>query len=178
MSSVCYAVGMSGYTHAVVGANAVWVAALLGMVDERAWLLALAGALAALLPDIDAREAKIHHLGKGALGAFRGAFQHRGFFHSLMAVAVVFGLSFTFLRAYHPLLPFIIALGYASHPIIDGLNFKGVRYLFPMRRMFHLVPKWLASPVRGWYDQLFFIVGLVGIALFFLTHYATFIQTI
>lgn len=159
---------MSGQTHAAIGANAVWIIVLAGMVDERAWIFVVAGAIAGLLPDIDARGAKIHSIGGEALGAFRGIFEHRGFFHSLLALVLVYLASHFFLSEYHPLLPPIITTGYASHLFIDGLNFKGVRYLFPMHRMFHLVPKWLATPVRGFLDQLLLVAGLAGVALFFL----------
>lgn len=166
---------MSGYTHAAVGANAVWIAVFLGVViDERAIIFVVAGALAALLPDIDARNAKIHSVGGGVLSVFRGAFAHRGFFHSMLAVGMVFVLSFVFLREHHFLLPYVITLGYASHLFIDGFNFKGVQYFFPFKKMFHVVPKFLASPVRGIADQLFFVVGASGIALFFLLHHQSF----
>ena len=165
---------MSGYTHAAIGANAVWLAALTGVVDERVVVLVAAGALAGLLPDIDATSAKIHFLFGGVLSPFRGrhsgVFQHRGIFHSIFAVAVVFALSFIFLRQYNPLLPFVLALGYASHPFIDGLN-TGVGYLFPFNlKRYALVPRSLQTRVGGPVDQLLFFLAIVGLLMFFLGH--------
>lgn len=159
---------MTGRTHAVVGANAAWIAAFLGNSDDRVFLLAIAGAFAGILPDIDAGGAKIHHVVGGAFGAFRGVFSHRGFFHSCLAVAIVWAVSTIFLRAYHELLPAVVTLGYLSHLVIDGFNFKGTRYLFPWQREFHLVPKWLATPTGGFVDHIFMIAGLTGIVILLL----------
>ena len=171
---------MTWRTHAVVGANAVWITALFSTVDATALGLLAAGAFAGLLPDIDAsgRGAKIHYVGGGALGLFKGVFQHRGFFHSVMAVVLLFLVSTWLLREYHPLLPLILTLGYASHPIIDGFNTVGVRYLFPKRKMYNLIPKFFRTPVHGFADQLFFILGIMGIALFVLSHMDVFQSTL
>lgn len=162
---------MSGKTHAMVGANAVWVATLFYSIENAVALLIAVGALAALLPDIDAPHAKIHYVGKGALGMFKGVFHHRGFFHSLLAIAIVAVLSTMFLRQYHPALPLIITLAYASHPFIDGFNYAGVEYLCPSRKRIHLLPKFLRSQVNGPFDQLLFVLGAGGL-LFLLLGYS------
>lgn len=162
---------MSGKTHAIIGANMAWLAALLGYADEKAILFVIAGAGAALLPDIDADDAKIHHLGGGILHGFRGGFHHRGFFHSVLAVVGVFVLSVLFLRQYHILFPLIITAAYASHLILDGLNKPGVEYLFPLKKRFRLVPKFLASSATGPIDGLIFFMGVFGILVFVLTYY-------
>lgn len=158
---------MTGRTHAVVGANAAWIVALAGSGDGRLFLFVIIGALAGLLPDIDAGGAKIHHVAGGALGAFRGVFSHRGFFHSLLAVVIVWFVATLGLRQFHELLPAVVTLGYLSHLVIDGLNFKGTRYLFPWQREFHLVPKWLATPAGGIVDQLLMILGLASVLILF-----------
>ena len=151
-------------THATVGANVIWLSLLADTIDERIIILGAAGAIAALLPDIDATAAKIHFLGGGVLGVFRGGFIHRGFFHSLLAGVAVFILSFIFLRHYQPLLPLAIALGYISHPFIDGLNYGGVQYFFPYRKKFHILPKFLRTPVEGLTDRLLLVIS-VGLLL-------------
>ncbi len=163
---------MTWRTHAVVGANAVWVTALFSSVDATALGLLAAGAFAGLLPDIDAsgRGAKIHYIADGSLGMFKGVFQHRGFFHSILAVALLLIASTLLLTNYHPLLPLVLTLGYASHPIIDGFNTVGVRYLFPKRKMYNLVPKFFRTPVHGFADQLFFLLGCMGVVLFVVSH--------
>lgn len=161
---------MKWNTHAVVGANAVWLTVLVGRVDSTALLLMAVGALAGLLPDIDAggSGAKIHHMGKGSLKMFRGVFEHRGFFHSVLVVFLLLLISLFIFFSFDPLLPLIITTGYASHLLIDGFNFKGTRYLFPMRKKFHLVPKLFASPVGGIADTLFFLFGTIGMLAFLL----------
>ncbi|MBI2411225.1 MAG: metal-dependent hydrolase [Candidatus Kerfeldbacteria bacterium] len=162
---------MSGKTHAVVGANAVWVAALVYPLGNEVPVLLAIGALAALLPDIDATSAKIHYMGSGALGVFRGVFHHRGFFHSFLAISIIAILTQLFLSSYHPALPMVMILGYASHPIIDGFNKPGVEYFFPWRKRIRLLPKWLTTPVNGVVDQLLFIAGVAGI-VFLMTTYS------
>ncbi len=169
---------MSGFTHAAVGANAVWIAVVLGATDERAGLLIAAGALAALVPDIDAVFAKVHFLFGGLLSPFKGGhsgiFQHRGIWHSLYAVALVFALSVIFLYPFHPLLPFVVTLGYFSHPLIDGFN-ATVGYFFPFyNRRVTFWPRMLRTPVKGPVDQAFFAVAMLGLFLFLLTNLSTF----
>lgn len=164
---------MTGQTHAVVGANAVWIAVLTGTVDQSTIPLALVGVVAGLLPDLDASAAKIHFIGGGLLGTFRGIMNHRGFMHSLLVLGILSAMSFVFLRQYHPLIPYAFALGYLSHLIIDGFNFAGVPYLLPFKAKFHLVPKFLRTPAKGIIDQLLFVSGLLGIVMFFLNYYNT-----
>lgn len=83
---------MTWYTHAAVGANAVWLTALFGEPTRYASFYIMLGAFAALLPDIDAswRGAKIHYVGGGILGIFKGVFRHRGFFHSVICINLLF----------------------------------------------------------------------------------------
>ncbi len=166
---------MKWYTHAAVGANAVWLVTLRGVVDQTAILLMIVGALASLLPDVDAagKGAKIHYIAYGVFGMLKNTFRHRSFFHSLLAIGIVFILSYIFLSRSHSLLPWIIALGYASHPLIDGLNLSGVRYVYPLKTYFHLAPSWLRSPVGGIADSLLFALGVSGIIFFIFSHYST-----
>jgi membrane-bound metal-dependent hydrolase YbcI (DUF457 family) len=160
---------MSGKTHAMIGANAVWLAHLLGQVDASFPFLIAVGAFAALLPDIDAVYAKIHFVFKGIFGMFKHNFTHRGFFHSLVAVALLYLICFLFLRTYHPLLPPIIALGYASHPFIDAFN-GGVQYLFPYPRFLSFVPRLFRFRVNSNGDHALFFLGALGIVYFFIIH--------
>ena len=168
---------MTGKTHAIIGANAAWLALLGDVPPTHLILFLIAGTIAGLLPDIDAQSAKIHHIGGGVLGIFGGAFQHRGFFHSVLATIIVLAVSFWFLKDFDVLLPFVITLGYASHLLIDGCNFKATRYLFPLRREDHLVPKWLASPVGGATDQLLFVFGGLGLLFFLFLQVLPLVQT-
>lgn len=164
---------MKWYTHAVIGANAAWVAYPLGVVDDRAGLLLVAGGLAALLPDIDATSAKIHYIAGGLLQPFRGnhtgVFQHRGIWHSLFAVACVGVVSWVFLADVHTALPMVLTVGYASHPLIDAWN-TSVGFLFPFyRKRIQIVPRFLRSNVGGLGDILFFLLGLTFVIIFSLS---------
>ncbi len=161
---------MTGQTHAVVGANAAWIAALAGAADPSIAPLILVGAIAGLLPDLDAGAAKIHFIGGGLLSSFRGTMKHRGFMHSFLCTGVITWVSFLFLSKFHPLLPVVIGFAYISHLIIDGLNFSGVPYLYPWSKNICLVPKFLRTPVKGFIDQLLFIFGIFGIIILLLQY--------
>jgi membrane-bound metal-dependent hydrolase YbcI (DUF457 family) len=159
---------MTYLTHMAVGANTVWLSLLVTSPDERVIILGVLGALASLLPDIDAVAAKIHFVGGGVLGIFRGGFKHRGFFHSLLAGGIVFVVSYIFLSAYDSLLAWAIVLGYLSHPIIDGFNYGGVQYLFPHKKKFNLLPKFLRTPVKGIGDYILLTVAIGFLMLWYL----------
>lgn len=161
---------MTWKTHAVVGANSVWLAALLTPVDEWGLVLIAAGAFVGILPDIDTggSGAKIHYVGRGVFGMFVGVFTHRGFFHSLFAGAIVACVSYVLLTPYHLALPLVVTAAYMSHPIIDGLNYPGVMYLYPLKKKIRLVPKSWATPVKGGADSILFFAGIIGLILYIL----------
>jgi len=168
---------MKWYTHAAIGANAVWLTTLLGVVDERAPLLIGLGALGALLPDIDATQAKIHFIGGGFLKPLGQLSYHRRFFHSLLMVALLGLVSYLFLEHYFPGVSVCLTFGYLSHTLIDGFNFKGVYYLFPfVKKEYHLLPQWLRTPIGGLADHLLFIAGIAGITIFLLLYQNYFIN--
>jgi len=159
----------------MVGANAVWIAYALGAVDRYAFVLALAGAIAALLPDIDAsgRGAMIHYKFHGIFGMFKNTFRHRGFFHSLLAMWIVFILSLILLFNIYPLLPFAILFGYASHPFIDAFN-APVQYLYPHKKFFTFIPKWLRFRVGSGPDNFILFLAALGVGAFFLLNLSVF----
>ena len=148
-----------------VGVNALWLAPFFGPIDKSILVLLPAAMLASLLPDIDATAAKIHFLGGGVLGIFRGAFggkyfHHRGLMHSLPFAALIFIIIFIFFRVSYPALPYVVFASYFSHSIIDGFN-TGVGYLYPfVNRRFALVPKFLRTPVGGAADNAFFFLAM------------------
>ena len=164
---------MTWKTHAAVGLNSIWLVGLLGKLDQSILILLPAAAIASLLPDIDATSAKIHYIGGGALGIFQGLFRgkyfhHRGLMHSLTVTLVLFVVLLIFFKDSVPMLPYVFALSYFSHPIIDGLN-TGVGYLYPfVYKRFGLIPKYFRTPVGGAMDNLLFFAGAFMILLFFL----------
>ncbi|SRR5258708_5946991 len=165
---------MTWRTHVAVGSNAIWLTGLFGKVDESILILLPVAVIASLLPDIDATAAKIHFVGGGVLGIFKGSFHgkyfhHRGLMHSLFITIIFFIILWIFFRNSFPFLPYIFSLSYFSHPIIDGLN-TGVGYLYPFNhKTYTLVPKFFRSRVGSKIDGLLMFVGLLGILLFFLT---------
>lgn len=161
---------MTWQTHAMVGANAAWIPVVLGVADERLLLVAGAGAFAALLPDIDAPYAKIHTIGKRSFSSFRNVFRHRHFFHSFLAVGLVYLIVWAFFHDTIPVLALVCAAGYLSHLLIDGFNKTGVRLFFPFRIMVSFLPKSLRTRVGGPVDQLLFFVGLVSVLYLMVTH--------
>ncbi len=157
---------MSGKTHMTFGANAVWLVVLFGYVDHRVVFLIPIAMFAALLPDIDARFAKIHFLGGGILQSLRNTFRHRGFFHSLSATFLLFILSLLLLNRFHPLLPHIVTLAYLSHSILDGFNRPGVQYFYPLKQKYRLIPKKYAVSVEGYCDEALFMISSLSLGIF------------
>ena len=175
---------MNWRTHAVVGANALWVLPLVHQSLDASILFLLPSAVVgALLPDIDAHGsgAKVHYVAGGVLGAFRGLFfgkllGHRGLFHSLSMALVLFLIAWSFTHEQYPSAALVFAIGYITHIIIDGFN-TGVGYLFPFwLKRFALVPRFFLTPVGGTADTFLFILGLFGIALFFLANAKSFLS--
>jgi len=159
---------MTGRTHAIVGANAAWLTVALGMVDKYSALFVAVGAFVALLPDIDASDAKIHHIGKGILGGFRCVARHRTIFHSLLIVIIIFIVSFIFLQKFHPLLPWIITSAYLSHLILDALTKYGIELFYPFKRRFRLLPKKYSLKIKGLFDRSLFILGALTLVIYFM----------
>lgn len=164
---------MTWRTHIAVGTNAIWLAGLLGQVDQSILILLPAAILASLLPDIDASSAKIHYAGGGALGIFKNSFHgkyfhHRGIMHSLAAAVFFFIVLWLAFKNSYPLLAPVFTLSYFSHSLIDGLN-TGVGYLYPfVNKKFALLPKSLRFRVGSPFDTLLMFAGIAGLLIFFL----------
>jgi membrane-bound metal-dependent hydrolase YbcI (DUF457 family) len=168
---------MTWKTHVAVGANAVWLTILTGQFDQKILIYLPVAILASLLPDIDASSAKIHYIGHGTLGAFRGLFQgkyfhHRGLMHSLFVTAIfLFILTVIFKDSAYPAIPYIFAASYLSHPLIDGLNYSKVGYFYPFTlRKFSLLPKVLRTQIGGPTDFLLLMLGIIGLLAFFFVY--------
>ena len=164
---------MTWRTHLAVGVNALWVAPFFRPIDQSILILLPVAMLASLLPDIDATAAKIHFLGGGIFGIFRGAFygkyfHHRGLMHSLPVTVLLFIILLVVFHNSVPALAYVFAASYFSHAVIDGFN-TGVGYLYPfLYKRFGLIPKFLRTPVDGLLDRTLFLFAAFGILLFFL----------
>lgn len=84
--------------------------------------------IGSLLPDIDHPKSKVGK--KIKLIGF--LFEHRGFFHSLLFLALIHIIVFMFFRDNPFILPLVI--GYTSHLFIDCFNHKGIMPLHPFSR--------------------------------------------
>lgn len=169
---------MKWYTHAAIGANAAWVLMLGERITSSAVFFLALGAFASLLPDIDAgwagtSGAKIHHIGYGIFRPFRGAFRHRGFFHSFLCITILFCLSIPLAFWIHPFVPVVLTLGYTSHLFIDAWN-GGMQYLYPWKKDLSFIPKWMRFRVGSFGDDAFFLLGIMGIVAFVFAHWLTF----
>lgn len=88
--------------------------------------------ITSLLPDIDHPKSK---LGKH-LKVIGFLFEHRGFFHSLLFLGIVYIVLFYYFPGNIYFIPFVI--GYTSHLFLDGLTRKGIMPFHPFSRMrFH-----------------------------------------
>lgn len=175
---VCYTYRMKWYTHAVIGANAVWLVPLFADVSSATMIYAALGAFGGLLPDIDAgwagtSGAKIHHIGYGIFRPFRGLFRHRGFFHSQLFVTIFFCALIPTAFFIDSFFPLMLTVGYASHLLIDFWN-CGMQYFYPMRREVTFVPKIFRFRVGSTGDDLFFLLGIFGLLFFIFSHWSAF----
>jgi inner membrane protein len=107
-------------------------------------LYAACGALAAVLPDLDARRSRLTRYHWVRLVAFTLFYLlgHRGLLHSVLGLllfGVLFGLFWIF--GGFILLPWAFGVGYLSHLLADSLTVSGVAYLYPYRRRFRLLPR-------------------------------------
>lgn len=161
---------MQWQTHAVVGANAIWLTVLFGADAQAPALLMGIGAFAGLLPDIDATGgksygAKIHYIAGGILKPTLNVFRHRGFFHSFLAVALAFSCTIPLAYFVDPFAPAVFALGYASHLFIDNFN-CGMEVFYPLKKRVTFVPRFLQFRVGSAGDQLFLLIGILGLYLY------------
>lgn len=139
---------------------------------EMTILLALLAGFAALFPDIDGDHAKIHNVGVAGItpfAIFRGGFKHRGFFHSLLAVVLILIVALVFLPDQRLLIASVLTLGYASHLILDGLTKSGIRFLFPKKKKYRLLPRKLAFRTGRSMDFLLLLLGSFGLLGLFWT---------
>ena len=142
---------MTWPTHTLFGISTLWLLAPLPpeLLNTEVGVLAVAAALGALLPDLDASESKIKHLKipntqikpfmLPALIVSRSD-QHRGLLHSFagLGMMALFFLPATFWVGWAPATALL--LGYFSHLMADAATKSGVRLLYPSRHKFHLLP--------------------------------------
>lgn len=165
---------MRGPTHALAGAGTAAIfLAIPGLQSTPLLLLSLIGAFAALVPDLDNSESTLENLRVGGIRIFKGPafiidkmFKHRGYLHSLLALAL---LAFVLL-GFFPILPkdvvIVILLGYLSHIALDSLTPIGIPWLYPLDHNFRLLPKILCITTGSLGEMAFFVLLVVLYAIF------------
>jgi len=149
---------MQGKTHLICGlASGLAVVLYTSPSPAIAGAAITAAGYAALLPDIDHRNSTISHKIRPARLFFRW-FGHRGFTHSLAALALLAGVCFYFLP---PTLSLAILAGYSSHILADVLTTEGVGLFWPNGGRVTLLP------IRtGGLIEYLFRVGMISVTLF------------
>ena len=143
---------MTWQTHIAFGISALWLMTPVppDLLGYDFGTLAACAALGALLPDLDASEAKIKHL--KLLGTNITPFflpsqvvhrsdRHRGLLHSLVGLGMVAGMTapLCWWVGWTPVIALV--LGYASHLAADACTRSGISFLFPSRRRYHVLPR-------------------------------------
>lgn len=189
---------MMGRTHLVGGIAALWlVEPFISSGDADALEFWLLGAgVGSLLPDLDASESLIRHVGFGR-GIYRiepfqplawwlhRSFGHRGLVHSLFGLGVVTALTLPLGIWFSPFLVAGLSLGFISHLYLDGLTKSGVplwdrpqwaastAYRGEHRRRVHFLPRgWRISTGSQAEEVVFVICSALALTLL-LRHSAT-----
>ena len=86
---------------------------------------------AAALPDIDHPQSKLGSKFK----IFSWFFEHRGFFHSALAMLFFSLLAFYLLK--QEIYFFAVLIGYGSHLLTDLISMQGIRFFYPSKKHIH-----------------------------------------
>ncbi|MBI2665536.1 metal-dependent hydrolase [Candidatus Woesearchaeota archaeon] len=115
------------YTHLLIGVSFfLLIREIIQGINHPLFLVLLL--LGSILPDIDERSSKINQW-SGFLGKITAFFfRHRGLFHSLLFVFLLFLIATNFWHWYYGL---AVSLGYFAHLLGDGLTPMGVQIFYP-----------------------------------------------
>lgn len=154
-------------THAMIGVSSVWLLSpfLRQANSANIGVLAACAAVGALMPDLDASESKIKHLGLYGIKPFilpsvvlHRQLGHRGLLHSLLGLtvfgAILSPLAFTW--GWEPAAAII--LGYASHLAADAYTRTGIPLLYPRKGRQFLLPPRLRIVTGSDVEEIFFAV--------------------
>lgn len=153
---------MMGATHAAIGmAAGMALATYAGATPTQVLFLGGVTALSALLPDVDHPQSILRRqLGFAGKAAFFWL-PHRGFTHTLIALALVSAITIYFL-------PFEIAfafiIGYASHLLADSLTHSGVPLVWPVLAHKYTLHLMKTGGLLEWFIHLL-CVGVIGMMM-------------
>lgn len=157
---------MQGGTHLLIGFTtgaalaSYWNMPVFGPTPG-VFLGAMIGSLA---PDIDHAGSRISRAA-GCLAlpvrllARLGLLHHRGFTHSLMAVALLVVL----LGALHVdyILSASFVAGYGSHLLADAVTPAGIQFFFPFERKIRVLPRFMTIPTGSIFEMCIALASMV-----------------
>ncbi len=85
----------------------------------------------ALLPDIDHKGSTINKI-LPITDIIATLFKHRGFFHSIFPIFILYGISYAL---GYPIAGIYVGIGYFTHLISDAFTKLGVNFLHPFSRL-------------------------------------------
>lgn len=97
-------------------------------------LFSLALIFGVLLPDIDEAHSTIGQRAGWLSKFIQSVFKHRGLFHSVWAILILYLLFAVVLKKYFALNPFILMgflVGYAAHLLGDAITVNGIKPFYP-----------------------------------------------
>lgn len=148
-------------THSVAGMIAAEIVLIHGDISFFTWDAAgslLLGCLAGTLADVDkpgSTMAKVLFPLSALLHVLK--IKHRTLTHSLLFMALLAMICLPL----PPLYFWVFILSYASHPLIDLLNDRGVQLFWPITLRIRLLPKWIAIDTGSASETVFRWVLLV-----------------
>jgi inner membrane protein len=168
-------------THVLAGTSAVW---MIGFIPDTLTLdtlgiSLLAAAFGALLPDLDASDAKVRTLGIGGIRPFvpisEGIFRtwgHRGPLHSYLGLVGAAAAAVIFARALSWEIGLAFWLGYASHLAADACTKSGIPLFSASSKgpRFHLLPSPLRFRTGSQAEDMLLPFLAVATALLVFTH--------
>jgi inner membrane protein len=164
-------------THVLGGINSLWLLTIIPhQSDPVVWILCVGSAgLGALLPDLDASESKIKHLGVAGVKPFtlptlalHQALGHRGMLHSLAGLVIVSTAALPLVMCWPWPISLGLILGYASHLAVDASTRSGIPLLYPRPQRSHLMPQSLRLLTGSSLEDLLLVLFALPAALFVL----------
>lgn len=153
-------------THSVAGMIAAELVIIQGDISFFTWEAAgslLLGCLAGTLADVDkpgSTMAKVLFPLSALLHVLK--IKHRTLTHSILFMALLAVIS----SHLNPLYFWVFMLAYASHPLIDLLNDRGVQLFWPVPFKIRLLPKWIAIDTGSVSETVFrWILLIICLAL-------------
>jgi len=180
---------MTWATHMMIGMDTLWLFEVLLPASAPVSisapadiaLLAAGTAFGALLPDLDAAQSKIKHLGINGIKPFYLPSQvlhrqlgHRGLLHSPLGLSLIALALLPLALWWGWAVPAAVLLGYASHLLADACTRSGVPLWYPGKRRFHLLPQPLRIVTGSQAEEVVFVLSALLVMLLLLRHVSAF----